>query len=292
MRLKLSVFLYFVYSVGTLGYCQTVVPNTVPTSVDAKLVIDAAGPDQRRSLTNVYLIACPMGGGGTEIGTGFLIDTGVIVTNAHVTATCDQTTLFAISTANERIRFSTVIKDQERDLALLLPTAHIGGGFRLAANEDIVPGTEVSTWGYPFFYNGVSPLLSVGYVSGYRTVQSNDKNVKHIVINGAFNHGNSGGAILVANHTDVVGIVVATYHFYPPEVKQMIDALSAQQYGLIMGSVRQPDGTQRNLSEAAITAMVLNEFYEKTQVMIGEAIAVSELKGMLRDHARDIGSGH
>jgi hypothetical protein len=33
---------------------------------------------------------------------------------------------------------------------------------------------------------------------------------------------------------------------------------------------------------------VLNEFYEKTQVMIGEAISVSELKAMLHEHLTEI----
>ena len=266
---------------------QTSDSTAVPISVDSKLVFDAAGPEQRKSLGNIYLVACPTGAGAV-IGTGFVIDSGVVVTNAHVTATCDQNNLVGISPSNDRVAFSKVIKDQNRDLAVLVPTKKLSGGFKLADADDPAPGTAVSTWGYPFAYNGVSPLLSVGYVSGYRTVPSGGLRVKHIVVNGAFNHGNSGGPLLISQHDEVIGIVVLTYNFYPAEVKQIIDALTAQRSGFMMGSITKADGTKESISEAQITAMVLNEFYEKTQVMIGEAIAVSELKNMIKDHAQEL----
>src|ERR1017187_4911748 len=173
---------------------QTDNSTTVPISVDSKLVLDAAGPEQRKSLGNVYLIACPTGT-NTIIGTGFVIDDGVVVTNAHVAATCNESNLIGISPNNDRITFSKVIKDPNRDLALLVPSNKLIGGFKLAETDAIAPGTAVSTWGYPFGYNGVSPLLSVGYVSGYRTVLVGGQNVKHIIVNGAFNHGNSGGPL-------------------------------------------------------------------------------------------------
>lgn len=266
---------------------QTSDSAAVPISVDSKLVLDAAGPEQRKSLGNIYLIACPTGTGAV-VGTGFVIDSGVVVTNAHVTATCDQNGLVGIGPNNDRVAFSKVIKDQNRDLAVLIPTKSLPGGFKLADTDDPAPGTAVSTWGYPFAYNGVSPLLSVGYVSGYRTVSSGGLRVKHIVVNGAFNHGNSGGPLLISQHDEVIGIVVLTYNFYPAEVKQIIDALTAQRSGFMMGSITMADGTKESVSEAQITAMVLNEFYEKTQVMIGEAISVSELKAMLHEHQTEI----
>ena len=40
--------------------------------------------------------------------------------------------------------------------------------------------------------------------------------------------------------------------------------------------------------ESQVTGMVLNEFYEKTQVMIGGAVAASELAAMLKEHAADL----
>lgn len=269
---------------GLPNFAQT--PVIIPTSLNAGLVMDAAGPEQRKSLNAIYLIACPDVG----FGSGFLLDTGIVVTNVHVVATCTEQTLRGISTANKQVTFSRIIRDAGRDLALLVPTEKLTNGLKLAAKDSPVPGTTVSTWGYPFGYNGISPLLSVGYVSGYREDTSSGKAAKHIVVNGAFNHGNSGGPLLISHDNEVIGVVVLTFHFYPPEVKKIIDALSNQTFGFMMGTVTRPDGSKQELSEAQITAMVLNEFYEKTQVMIGEAVAGSELAAMIKEHSSELPS--
>lgn len=258
----------------------------VPTSVDSTLVLDAAGPAQRKSLGSIYLVVCP----GAGAGTGFLIEPGVVITNAHVVGTCNEQTLFALTAENRQIKFNKVISDTHRDLALLIPISALKGGLRLASKDNPVPGTEVSTWGYPLLYNGASPLLSVGYISGYRADNSSGSSVKHIVVNGAFNHGNSGGPLLVAHSNEVIGIVVLTYHFYPPAVKEIIDGLSKLNSGFMIGSQIKPDGTTQHFSEAQVTAMVLEEFYEKTQVMIGEAISASELTAFLKEKAAELPS--
>jgi S1-C subfamily serine protease len=273
-------FLSFIF--WTPAFAQA--PVAVPTSVDAGLVLDAAGPEQRQSLAAIYLIACPDVG----FGSGFLLDSGIIVTNAHVVATCTEQTLFGISTSNKRVKFSHVIPDVGRDLALLVPAEKLTGGLKLALKDNPVPGAFVSTWGYPFGYNGISPLLSVGYVSGYRVDTSSGKPVKHIIVNGAFNHGNSGGPLLMSHEKEVIGVVVLTFHFYPAEVKQIIDALGKQQSGLQMGTLTRPDGSKESLSEARLTAMVLDEFYQKTQVMIGEAVAGSEVAATMKEHASEL----
>ena len=46
-------------------------------------------------------------------------------------------------------------------------------------------------------------------------------------------------------------------------------------------SMTMADGTQRGITDQEATAMVLEEFYNTVQVMIGEAISVSELKDFL-----------
>jgi hypothetical protein len=112
--------------------------------------------------------------------------------------------------------------------------------------------------------------------------------VQHIVVNGAFNHGNSGGPLLVSHNNEVIGVVVLTFIFYPPEVKQMIDGLTSQKFGFQMGTLTRPDGSKENVSEAQITGMVLDEFYQKTQVMIGEAISGSELAAFISEHSLEL----
>ena len=281
--MKSAIPLLLIGAVGISALGQT----TVPTSVDAKLVLDAAGPQQRKSLNAIYLIACPNVG----FGSGFLLETGTIVTNSHVVATCTEQNLFGISTSNKQVKFSRIIKDTRRDLALLVPTDSLANGLKLTAETNPAPpGTPVTTWGYPFGYNGTSPLLSVGYVSGFREVAPDDgkgKATKHVIVNGAFNHGNSGGPLLIAQDNQVIGIVVLTYNFYPPGLKRLIDQLSAQKSG-VQWTFTNPDGSKQDVSESEITAAVLDEFYQKTQVMIGEAIAASELTEMLKEHASEL----
>src|ERR1035438_1610854 len=60
-------------------------------------------------------------------GSGFLLESRIVATNAHVVATCTEKTLIGISTANIRVRFSRVISDKVRDLALLVPAEKLTG---------------------------------------------------------------------------------------------------------------------------------------------------------------------
>jgi len=112
----------FSAAVGLCSFAQS--PATpIPTSINAKLVLDAAGPAQRKSLNAIYLIICPKVGAGS----GFLLDTGTMVTNSHVVGTCTEQTLIGIGTANKQVKFSRVINDADRDLALLIPTEKLVG---------------------------------------------------------------------------------------------------------------------------------------------------------------------
>jgi len=282
-HLSLTVILFTVLT--ALATAQQQIPNQVPTSVDAKVVLDAAGPKQRTALSAILLIVCPP----SSAGTGFEVKAGFVVTNAHVVGTCNKDNLFGILNSNERISFTKIITDSRRDLALLIPAIPLRAiGLDLYTGADPVPGETVSTWGYPLLYNGATPLLSVGYVSGFRQAEGDTGGtVKHIVVNAAFNHGNSGGPLLRANDNEVLGVVVLTYHFHPPVIKQIIDAMSRDQFGM-MYNFTNDKGERTQISEGQLTAAVLDEFYQTTQVMIGEAISVNELEMLIRERSADL----
>ena len=272
-------------------YAQTNNQETpVLTSVDTKLLLDAAGPAQRASLQNVYLIGCRKGD-GISFGSGFLLNNGVLVTNAHVVADCAGQQLAGIKHFEQADRFFEDDLDNVRDLAVLIPSEPIPGGYALAPDVTPEAGTRVDFWGYPFGYNGTSPLLSVGYVAGYRTSKDNGGDVKHIVVNGAINHGNSGGPLLVSQENKVIGVIVLTFHFYPPQTRQIIDVLNANSGTGVVYTATLPDGTTKKYMEAQLTAAVLDEFYNKTQIDIGEAIAASELKQFMQEHVAELPSG-
>jgi len=284
--LSLVCLLIVFFGLSALSTAQGV-PNDV--SVSAQPILDAAGPRQRLAIKAVYLIGCAK----SEIaGTGFLIRDGVIVTNRHVVGQCEANDLLVVSTSNEHIKISLLVSDEDRDLALLKPATKLAGGLELALSAPSLPGSEVSTWGYPFLYNGYYPLLSVGYIAGYRDAQNtaHTKTTKRIIVNGAFNHGNSGGPLLIAQDNKVVGVVVATYHFFPPFVSDAIQALQENHGGYGSGrfSMPGPDGKPINLLDQQVIGMMLAQFYEKTQVMIGEAIAVSELRAFISEKGREL----
>jgi S1-C subfamily serine protease len=286
--MKVSLSLVALLAIAPLGISRAHAQadqTRIPTAIDSTMVIDAAGPLQRKSVKAIYLVVCP---NSNAAGTGFLLDSGVMVTNAHVVGPCQEDTLFALSATNERIQFTKIIADRMRDLALILPRDRLTGGFRLSVKDNPEPGTTVSTWGFPFVYNKTSPLLSVGYVAGFRTDDSSGSPVKHIVVNGAFNHGNSGGPLLVSHSNEVIGIVVLTYHFYPPQVRRTIDSLEGMNFGMMIAETQKPDGTKQAVSDLQVIGSILDEFYQKTQVMIGEAVSASELRAMLREHSSDL----
>jgi S1-C subfamily serine protease len=203
------------------------------------------------------------------------------VTNNHVVEGCTANEMKANPFGAQEFGFSKMVTDKDVDLALLHPSKHLIGGLELGSDQDSPLSTSVNTWGFPLSYNGPAPLLSVGYVAGYVKDGESGKEVKHIVVNGAFNPGNSGGPLFRANDSKVIGVVVAKFHLYPPQVMQAIQAMARNTGTGVMYSGTDQHGNAAQYTEAQIVAMVLEQFYKTTQVMIGEAISVSELRAFL-----------
>jgi S1-C subfamily serine protease len=256
-------------------------PDTIPTAV--QWTLDAAGPTQRTAIKSVVLLYCPK----TQMkGTGFLLSDGLIVTNNHVVEGCTAAEIEA-NPGTQVFGFDRMATDKDVDLALLHPSKHLTGGLELGSDQDSPLGTSVNTWGFPLMYNGPAPLLSVGYIAGYVKDGESGKEVKHIVVNGAFNPGNSGGPLFRSNDDKVIGVVVAKFHLYPSIVKQAIDALAANKSGFVF-TANDGHGNTTTFSEAQVTAIVLEQFYKTTQVMIGEAISVSELRAFLKKKKAEV----
>ncbi len=261
---------------------ESVKPETTPTAV--QWTLDAAGPTQRGAIKSVFLMYCPK----TKMkGTGFLLSDGLIVTNNHVVEGCTAGEIKANPFGAQEFGFERMATDKDVDLALLRPSKHLDGGLELGSDLDPLLGTSVNTWGFPLIYNGPAPLLSVGYVAGYVKDGESGKEVKHIVVNGAFNPGNSGGPLFLTNSNKVIGVVVAKFHLYPPFVKNAIDALGNNKYGM-MYNARDEHGNPTQVSEAQVVGEILDQFYKTTQVMIGEAISVSELRAFLKKKKADV----
>ena len=49
-----------------------------------------------------------------------------------------------------------------------------------------------------------------------------------------------------------------------------------------------PDGTTQSITDQQMIGIVLGEFYDRVQVDIGEAVAVSEVRAFLKKHATEL----
>jgi S1-C subfamily serine protease len=256
---------------------QTEAPQE-PSSESSLLA--SINPAQRRIVEAVYLIEC-----GDRHGTGFLIESGSIVTNAHVVEGCDKSSIVAKQSSGKIVSLKNLVVDDRRDLALLQPEMQLSGGLSLGEDQDLKVGMGLTTWGFPLIYSSGVPLLTVGYLSGYNVDAGTVDHVKHLVVNGAFNPGNSGGPVLLANGTKVVGVVVWKQRLTSRNVPIAIEGLkhSATRSGGTFSKVL-PNGQTEQLSNEEVIAAVLEEFYNLVQVQIGEAIAVSELKAFLAEN--------
>ena len=218
-------------------------------------------------------------------GTGFLIRSGHIITNDHVIHASQPNQIVLVSPDGKQYQVKQIVSDTIRDLAILTPVTKFAGGFILGSGDSLMIGTQVYTWGFPLGYNGPSPLLSVGYLSGFNAImpdQISKKIVKHLVINGALNPGNSGGP-LIGSKGQVIGVVQSKHLPITEYLQSALKALEENPSGMQFTATDQ-NGKQTNFSESQVVAQLLNYYRELAQVMIGEAVTIDELKTFLKEN--------
>lgn len=248
--------------------------------VSTKWTLDAAGTLGRISIESVYMI---VGNQNQSKGTGFLLNNGYIVTNNHVIQGNSTDNISGFSSSGNEIHFSKSITDPNRDLALLIPKETISGGLELGDDSNLNAGEMVSTWGFPLGYNGPPPLLSVGYLAGFKEEEVNSHLIKHLVVNGAFNPGNSGGPLFHSGNNQVIGIVVTKHAPLNRFQLSALQVLASNRTGVTF-TTTDNNGNQTRFTESQLVADLLDHLRRLTQVMIGEAISVSELKSFLNEN--------
>lgn len=252
----------------------------VSMPISTRWLLDAVGGVGRSAINSVYMIVCPETG---QKGTGFLLHSGYVMTNWHVIEGSSIDNVRAISSRGIDVSFNDLIVDQNRDLVALTPDETIEGGISISDEEDVNVGTQVSTWGYPLGYNGPAPLLTIGYLSGFNEITAGSSIVKHLVVNGAFNPGNSGGPLFIAGRDEVIGVVVSKHVPVPPGIASALQALARTRSG-VQYPGRDAQGNEVSFSEAQIVAELLRYFRGLLQVVIGEAIAGSEVITFLTEN--------
>ena len=174
--------------------------------------------------------------------------------------------------------------DLKLDLALVQPKDAITATtltISSAPEQDIKVGTQVSTWGFPGGYGGLSPMLSVGYLSGIQAVRTPTGGIeRQWVVNAAFNRGNSGGPLLSTQTGEVIGVVDSKAAPISDAIRGAMKALGTNQNGLQFNATM-GDGSQRSFSESQIVEAVLEELTNEVQLVIGNAIMASDIRSFL-----------
>jgi S1-C subfamily serine protease len=271
---------------------RTTDSQNIPIATQA-LLEGVKSPESKGVIKSVLMIQCPR---DAAKGTGFVLSGGgIITTNSHVVGSCNAEDLVGISAvSNEPVKFTQLERDPNRDLALLCPTKPLPFSLELNGDERPPVETDVETWGYPLRYNDRAPILSRGYVAGYRMNQKSLDSVpvSRIIVNGAFNPGNSGGPLINRDSHKLIGIVVEKWFLDSPNIESVVYGLAhpgAQTVGGVPMYITDENGERKAVSQQIGTSKALEELYKQSQVMVGEAISVSELNAFIAEKRQALG---
>jgi len=271
MRRLLATSLMLVLQGSVCAHAdQLPVDGPVTTSLAGKFA-PVAGP-------SVLRVICEKDGTG---GTGFVHSSGVVITAEHVVTPCAAPELRLIFSSGKSLRVKNAVLDDPRDLALLWPSELISvPTLKLSTAPQLEIGDQVATWGFPSGYSGLRPLLSVGYLSGDDKPKGERQ---QWVINAAFNSGNSGGPVIRLEDGAVIGVVSSKLAPLPEYAASSLEALSKMRSGMVFKG-KNAAGELVDISEAQVVAQVLNHLREQTQLVLGYAVKLGELRAFLMEN--------
>jgi S1-C subfamily serine protease len=246
--------------------------------VATQWLYDAVAPGAKGTIDSVVRIRCKK---TNAVGSGFILDSGYVITNHHVVDRCEAADLEVVTSLAILVPMADLWFDENRDLAALKPKQPTKGTFRIDPVRTVIVGTQLSAWGYPFAEPFPAPLLTVGFLSGFYEFQTDKKkaSVKRLVLNGAVNPGNSGGPLISPEGT-IVGVVVAKRTLVlPAGLASALKALGDNKSGAMFTGTE--NGKAVSYAESQLTAALLEYYRQVSQVFIGEAIAASELAKFL-----------
>jgi hypothetical protein len=133
-------------------------------------------------------------------GSGFLLNSqGYLLTNYHV---IDGAKTVTVTFINNKSYAAKIVKvEKDKDLAVIkISTTNLPDPVKIGNSDKMEPGNEVVALGYPLGIRGY-PAITKGVVSRILTYNNGNE---YIQTDTAFNHGNSGGALI-----NILGEVVA-----------------------------------------------------------------------------------
>ena len=253
--------------------------NDVP--VAAPIDTDSAGRGGDIATHSVVRVICLDNSSG---GTGFLHKSGNIITANHVVRNgndlCQK--LLLILPDATRMEATIIATDIDHDLAVISPaTALTASPLKIASTNDFKVGTQVSTWGFPAGYFGLSPMLSVGYLAGIDAAQLPGGKLSA----SGSSTPRSTGAILAARlfkSKPAKSLAWFQANWLPSlqSRPRFFELLINQKYGM-MYSGKKADGSDFQVSESSLVGRVLDELRRQVQLVIGKAVMLEDLKAFL-----------
>jgi S1-C subfamily serine protease len=253
--------------------------STGSMPIATKWLLSSVGSANQPAINAAYLVASSK---TDRKGSAFAVRAGdYLITNEHVVRGSAPADLLVVSASGQVCKATSMVISVQLDLAAIRLAISPADGLRIQVAGPEV-GERVHTWGYPLAWNGPSPLLSVGYLAGFAPYQANATSpmVKHYVVNGAFNPGNSGGPLIASVDDAVIGVVVSKHAPITGWHLSALEALKNQKSGL-QYTATDASGNTVAFSEGQLVGDLLQYFRDMTQVVIGEAIASEELVSFL-----------
>jgi S1-C subfamily serine protease len=184
-----------------------IVPQpSVPVRLATRPEVVAITDDVARSVVKVVAIGC----GGEREGSGFAVEDGLVVTNAHVVS--GTKTIFALATNGRSSRAVTIGFDPRFDLAVLRVVHPLGIPPLTVFPNFIARGTTAVILGYPG--GGSLTAQPAGVISLFaaegRDIYDQSLTVRNVYeLMGIVLPGNSGGPLVaeVNGVDEVVGVV-------------------------------------------------------------------------------------
>jgi len=248
--------------------------------VSAPITTESAGQQGKLASQSVVRVVCKSTNMG---GTGFLHKSGQIISAAHVVTGCPQTDIVIVTPSQKMLAVKSFKADAQLDLALITPSENIAGNaLPISQKAEIAVGTPVVTWGFPAGYNGLIPLLAVGYLAGIdRLPTQSGLTPPRWVINAAFNGGNSGGPVLSQEDGSVIGVVSSKLAPIPLYIESALAALANQKSGFTYTRTL-ASGKTETISEGQVVAEVLTYLRSQTQLVLGHAVTSQDLVAFLK----------
>lgn len=137
------------------------------------------------------------------IGSGFVIDNGVIATNFHVIENSSGGFVKFIGKEKKYTIKGIIEKSEKYDLAILAIETFSASKLTFGTYDNVAVGDQIYVIGNP---NGLEGTFSQGIVSGLRKIDNDEL----LQITAPISPGSSGGPVLNQN-AEIIGLAVASY---------------------------------------------------------------------------------